>query len=443
MYHSSLMKFILIIIATCLLIFVEYKFEVIDYLRFVNSARSVEGFSIAYSSDGEMIAVGKKSTSSQTSKNKKSSKEIQIEIRRIKDNSVITSINSSTSNLTFSPDNSLIAAGSEGGKVYVWRVSDGKLLHSFDSKLNSSAIANLAFSPNKSMIAAANYKGNVYVWRISDEEILHSFDLKINPRVPKVSYLLFTQDEQNIITLASGLLEVQNIASKTNRVLSSSVVSVALSPNRETLVLSNRNNKAIDIYRFNNLSLVKQLDVNQIPITPKVSPDGKKIAFIGYSLKSLPGSISDRQVYFHSEEDGSLLNVFYYSTILPKSKESLENFAISPDGRYLAVSYSRSATSDFFVGAPRWSDARYYGRIRVWRIADGKQLPTFRGHKRRTSKLAFSLDSKFLVSAGADGKVRFWKMPPRNYSWLWLFGAAQLAAIVYWQRARLINWTVQ
>ena len=244
MYRSLLMKFVLIIIATCLLIFVEYKFEVIDYLRFVNSAKSIQGGSIAYSWDGEMIAVGKRSTSSQTSKNKKPSKEVQIEIRRVKDNSLVTSINSSTTgNLTFSPDNSLIAAGSEGGKVYVWRVSDGKLLHSFNSKLKNSAIANLAFSPNKSMIAAANYKGNVYVWRISDEEILHSFDLKINPRVPKVSYLLFTQDEQNIITLASGLLEVQNIASKTNRVLSSSVVSMALSPDRETLVLSNRNNK--------------------------------------------------------------------------------------------------------------------------------------------------------------------------------------------------------
>ncbi|MDJ0594392.1 MAG: hypothetical protein QNJ72_31195 [Pleurocapsa sp. MO_226.B13] len=354
---------------------------------------------------------------------------------------MITSIDSlTTHNLKFSSDNSFVAAGSELGRAYIWRVSDGKLLHSFDSKLNSSAIANLAFSHNKSMIAAANYKGNVYVWRISDGELLHSFDLKINPRVPRISYLLFTQDEQNIITLASGLLEVQNIASKTNRVLSSSVVSLALSPDRETLVLSNRNNKTIDIYRFNDLSLVKQLDVNQIPITPKVSPDGKKIAFIGYSSKSLSGSISDRQVYLHSLDDGSLLNVFYHSTIFPKSKESLENFAISPDGRYLAVFYSRSATSDFFVGAPRWSDARYYGRIRVWRISDGKQLQTFRGHKRRTSKLVFSPDSKYLASTGGDGKVRFWKMPPRNYSWLWLLIGGGLAALIYWRRNNLVDW---
>ena len=60
MLRTLLIRFIAIIIVTFLLIFIEYKFEVIDYLRFVNSAKSIEGFSIAYSSDGEIIAVGKK-----------------------------------------------------------------------------------------------------------------------------------------------------------------------------------------------------------------------------------------------------------------------------------------------------------------------------------------------------------------------------------------------
>ena len=68
------------------------------------------------------------------------------------------------------------------------------------------------------------------------------------------------------------------------------------------------------------------------------------------------------------------------------------------------------------------------------------QLSTFRGHKRRTYGIIFSPDSKFLVSTGADGKVRFWRMPPRNYSWLWLLGAAGLAVLIYWQRTSSISW---
>ena len=195
MYRSLLMRFIAIIIATCLLIFVEYKFEIIDYLRFVNSARSVEGFSIAYSSDGELMAVGKKSTSSQTSKNKKSSKKVQIEIRRVKNNSLITSIDSlTTGNLTFSPDNSIIAAGSEGGKVYVWRVSDGELLHSFDHEINM----------NSSMM----------------------------------SFLSFTQNGQKIVTFifgSSSKVNVWNLANETKRVFSVEFNSAALRPDGEIL----------------------------------------------------------------------------------------------------------------------------------------------------------------------------------------------------------------
>ena len=198
--------------------------------------------------------------------------------------------------------------------------------------------------------------------------------------------------------------------------------------------MGNRNNKTVDLYRLNDLSLVKQLEVNRRPFSLKLSFDGRQVAFISPSPPN-PSKPFSRSIYLYSIEDGSLPNIFNHPT-----KESLEEFAISPDGRYLAAFYRRSVPSSFFVGAPRWSDARFYGRIRVWRIEDGKQLATFRGHKRRTTSIVFSPDSKFLASTGWDGKVRFWKMPPRNYSWLWLFGAGGLAALVYWQRGQIIAW---
>ena len=397
MCRSLLMRFIAIIIATSLLIFIEYKFEVIDYLRFVNSAKSVEGFSVAYSSDGEMIAVGKKSTSSQTGKNKKLSKKVQIEIRRVKDNSLITSIDSlTTRNLTFSPDNSLIAAGSEGGKVYVWRVSDGELIHSFDHEINMNS--------------------------------------------SRMRYFLFTRDGQSIVTFIFGSLSkvnVWNLANETKRLFSVEFNSAALSPGGEILALGNRDNRTVDLYRLEDMILLKQLEVGRKPYAPlKLSPDGKKMAFTGHSPPAPPEDRYGYSIYFHNIEDGSLSTIFYHPT-----KESLENFAISPDGHYLAAFYRRSVPSSFFVGAPKLvSDARFYGRIRVWRIADGKQLATFRGHKRRTTSIIFSPDSKFLVSTGWDGKIRFWKMPPRNYSRFWIFGGICFAALVYWQRTSLINW---
>ena len=106
---QTLTKFVAIIITACLLILIEYKFEVIDYLRFVNSAKSIQGRAIAISSPSELIAVVKKFTPSKTNENQKSRTHFQIEIRRVKNNSVITFLDSLTAgNLTSSLDNSFL-----------------------------------------------------------------------------------------------------------------------------------------------------------------------------------------------------------------------------------------------------------------------------------------------------------------------------------------------
>ncbi|MEO1673522.1 MAG: hypothetical protein AAFR77_22550, partial [Cyanobacteria bacterium J06631_2] len=232
MLRNLFVRFILIIIATSLLIFVEYKFEVVDYLRFVNSATTLEGSSIVYSSDGEMMAVGRV-TVFKTSENKKPKKNLQIEIRKVSDHSLITAIDTSTtSNLTFNPDNSLIAAGNSLGKVYVWRIGDGELLFSFDHKINVNSLM--------------------------------------------MSFLSFTQGGQKIVTLISGVLSsssnqvnVWDLANETNRTLAGEFTSAVLSSGGETLALGNRDNRTVDLYRLDDLTLIKQLDVSQIPITPK------------------------------------------------------------------------------------------------------------------------------------------------------------------------------
>ena len=399
MLRTLFVKFILIFVATCLLIFVEYKFEVIDYLRFVNSVKSLEVNSgsdlIAYSPNGEMFAIaGGKRISSKINVNSYTQGYSQVEVRRVADGSLVRSWNFfAAQSLTFSPDSSMIGAGSRGGKVSVWRISDGELLHSFGGVGKYFTTQLLAFTPDGNnlvgLIFPSNSPGKVTIW---------------------------------------------DLANQTNRVLSGEFYSAAFSPDGETVAVGYRN-QTIDLYRLDDLSLVKQLEVNRKQFSLMFSPDGKQIAFEGVSPPAPPHDRYGYNIYLHSVEDGSLSNIFYHPT-----KESLKNFAISPDGRYLAASYSRSVPSSFFVGAPRASNARFYGRIRVWRIEDGKQLATFRGHKHRTYGLAFSPDSQLLASTGADGKVRFWRMPPRNYSWLWLFGAGGLAALIYWRRTELISW---
>ena len=81
-----------------------------------------------------------------------------------------------------------------------------------------------------------------------------------------------------------------------------------------------------------------------------------------------------------------------------------------------------------------------HGRIRLWDMKDGKQLQTLRGHRKGSSSLVFSPDGDFLASTGQDNTIRYWKMPPHNYGWLWLLGISSLTALGYWQRNSFMNW---
>ena len=406
MLRTLFVKFILIFVTTCLLIFVEYKFEVIDYLRFVNSVKTFEvnsaSDSIAYSPDGKMFAVaGGKRISAKIRFNTYTQGYTKVEVRRSQDASLIKSWDFfSAQSLAFSLDSSMIAAGNNQGKLSVWQISDGELVHSVEREIKYfSIVESLTFTPT----------GNNLV----------EFTLSNN----RLDYTI----------------KIWNLTDKTSRQLFVDYIYGTLSPDGKIIALVSRN-KTVDLYRFDDLTLIQKLDVAWQPSSAlKFSPDSKKIAFIARSPPN-PTKPFSRSIYLYSIEDGSLLNIFNYLPIFSRKQESPVDIAISPDGRYLAVPYRRSAPSSLFVGAPRASKARFYGRIRVWRIEDGKQLQTLRGHKYRTDNVVFVPDGKFLTSTGADGKVRFWKMPPRNYSRFWIFGGICFAALVYWQRTSLINW---
>jgi WD40 repeat protein len=120
-------------------------------------------------------------------------------------------------------------------------------------------------------------------------------------------------------------------------------------------------------------------------------------------------------------------------------KQLPNNIAISSDNRYVAVSFT-VLYSDNFFGIPPSYPLTSHGRIRIWNTENGRLVATLRGHKKGTDTIAFSPNGKLLASAGKDNTIRFWRVPPRNYAWLWLLGTGGLVAFVYWKRAYLVNW---
>ncbi|WP_171815453.1 WD40 repeat domain-containing protein [Stanieria cyanosphaera] len=371
-------------------------------LRFPSSIKTWElhnsTWTNAISPNGEMLAtVAGPLTRRRLPNNIREQGHPHVEIRRISDGAILRTLDFfSAGSLAFSPDNSLIAAGGYEGAVKIWRISDGQLLHSLIPSDNlSSNTNNLAFSPDGQTLVTRASRGS--------EQFFH-----FSP------------------------ISVWNIANGEKRytLLGKSRNSIAISPDGQLLALINMDG-LVTLNRLSDGTVIRQLgDTTRLAYSLNFSPDGRLLALIG----GYPASISGDKIHLYRIEDGKLLRIIYTSL----DKEGINNIAFSPDGRYLAASYGVYVTSFLFGGAvyPKTS----HGRIRFWQVDNGQPMQTLRGHKGGTYTLAFTPDGKLLASAGRDGTIRFWLMPPRNYNWLWLLGAGGLITLGYWQRAYLIRW---
>ncbi|HEU5227922.1 MAG TPA: NB-ARC domain-containing protein [Ktedonobacteraceae bacterium] len=90
-------------------------------------------------------------------------------------------------------------------------------------------------------------------------------------------------------------------------------------------------------------------------------------------------------------QDTSFAESDVSDSLFTEPMESIASMALSRDGNYLAV-------------------GGFSGQIRIWRVADGMSLSTFRGHTGITWALAFSPDSTLLASGGYDRSVKLWQI---------------------------------
>jgi WD40 repeat protein/DNA-binding SARP family transcriptional activator len=273
--------------------------------------------------------------------------------------------------VAFSPDGTLVAAGSNNGVVGVWRVADGQRHALFTG--HSSSIYSVAFSPDGRLLASASGDATVRLWDTASGQTLQT----LRGHDQGVAAVAFVRDTSFFVTGgADGTLRLwdtrDGICHQVFDGFESGVRALAVDP-AGALVAASDHTSLVRLWRIADGQCVNTLAHHDMVECVAFSSDGRHL---------LTGSRDDRARVWDTAT-GQLIHLLEGHYLRPCSA------AYSPSGTTMAMG-SHDAT------------------IRLWDARSRELLRVLRGHIGNVYGLAWSPDGMLLVSAGHDETVRLW-----------------------------------
>jgi polar amino acid transport system permease protein len=310
-------------------------------------------------------------------------------------------VTSEVQDLALSADGSLVAAGAQDGKVYLWDIQSNWTLHKLPG--HTGPVVSVAFNPSGSTLFSASRDGTVRLWDIST---------LLNPgagsgqaervlEVPGGKPLRGASLAANGATLATlgedGVVNIWDVATgqvlrsigpheKARRVvtLSPDGARVAAGDGANIQIWDARSGEPVgrlEGYWEDEATQEEWLGHKGEVTALAFSPDGELL---------VSGS-TDKTILFWDPESGRVIG--------------------SGEGHYASITrlvFNQEGNSVLSGSADN--------KAKTWRVPGGKVSATFIGHLGTVKGVAYGSDAATILSAGDDGTVRLWDVVSTSVS---------------------------
>ncbi len=318
--------------------------------------------------------------------------------------------------LAFSPDGSKLATAGDQN-IKLWDVAARMEIATLEGHREN--VETLAFSPDGAMLASGSRDDTARLWNVATAEQIATLNVRRYHRVWSVAF----SPDGSTLTVGSYKMVIRWEVDTGGRIAGDglhggSVNSLTYSPAEPNLLVSSSYDGVV-LHDLESGSATILGDFHHTT-SMAIAPDGTRlIATTGsgrilrwdLSNESEPSEIArDREGVFSVgfSPDGNTLatTIDGYITIwdLATGNEiavlneewlrGVDPIAFSPDGSFLASGGSRDNGEKFMV--------------RLWDVANRREVLSLKGHAERIQTLAFSPDGTILASGSFDTTVKMW-----------------------------------